>query len=111
VLPSTLEVSVAKFDVVPDQLTKLAENRRFAAELARLAWPRLLDTGCVVTKADRDPDAVLLDEWDEDYQRHLGMWAGNNIAQVRTLLEGLANELTELMDDLTPGSAGRPPSD
>src|SRR4029453_7599254 len=49
--------SVAKFfDVAPEQLTKLAENRRFAAELARLAWPQLLDTGCVVTQTQRDPN-------------------------------------------------------
>jgi len=99
---------VAKFDVVPTRLAKLAQNRRFAAELARLAWPQLLDTGCVVTKAKRDPNAVLLGEWDDHYQRHLEKWASNNIAQVQVLLEGLAAELTELMDELTPGSSGRP---
>jgi hypothetical protein len=99
---------VAKFDVVPDQLAKLAENRRLAAELARLAWPQLLDTGCVVTQSERNPDAVLLGEWEEYYQRHLETWASNNIPQVRALLEGLAAELTELMDDLTPGTGGKP---
>jgi len=99
---------VAKFDVVPTQLTKLAENRRFAAELARLAWPRLLDARCVTTKTKRDPNVVLLGEWDDRYQHHLEKWASNNIPQVRALLEGLATELTELMDELTPGQSGRP---
>jgi hypothetical protein len=99
---------VAKFDVVPTQLTKLAENRRFAAELARIAWPRLLDTRCVVTKAKRDQNVVSLKEWDDRYQWHLERWASSNVAQIRALVESLAAELTELMDDLTPGQSGRP---
>jgi hypothetical protein len=102
---------VAKFfDVAPEQLTKLAENRRFAAELARLAWPQLLDTGCVVTQTQRDPN-VLLGEWDEHYRDHLETWANDNKATVRALLEGLATELAELMDELARGSGGRPQDD
>jgi hypothetical protein len=101
---------VAQFDIRPDPIRKLARNRRFAAALVRLAWPELLNTGCVATKAKRDPGDILLEEWDSHYHRHLVAWADSNIAQIQTLLESLAAELAELAGELTEGSGGRPHS-
>src|SRR5439155_7199363 len=104
------EVAVAQFVVSQDPVRKLARNRRFAAALVRLAWPELLNTGCVTTKARRDPGDIFLDEWDEHYRRHLIAWADGNVAQIQSLLEGLATELAELAGELTGGSGGRPHS-
>ena len=99
---------MAQFVVNPDQIRTLAGNRRFVASLVALAWPELLNTGCVVTKARYDPGHLFLDEWTDRYRRHMVKWADKNSAQLEEFLESLAAALAGLATELTSGSGGRP---